>query len=137
MFQTKSIMTQEKSVVHITYRSNGEYNIFQLMEQLRPKTGNPLAIFVLYILLILCHPNISNKFYHGIEEYQLSSQHKIMTVECFLEEHCVRSWSSYGLKWEIPWHFLYVSILLISCLPLFLWIIEFFEIQKHSKCELR
>ena len=44
--------------------------LFQIMEQLRPKTGNSLATFVLSILLILCHPNILNKFYHRIGEYQ-------------------------------------------------------------------
>ena len=37
----------------------------QIMEQLRPKTGNPLASFVLFILLIRCIPNVSNKLYHG------------------------------------------------------------------------
>ena len=47
-----------------------------LMEQLRPKIGNPLAILVLFILLILCLPNISNKFYHGTGGDQLSAQQK-------------------------------------------------------------
>ena len=42
----------------------------QIMEQLHPKTGNPLAVFDLYILSILCIPNVSNKFYHGTGEYQ-------------------------------------------------------------------
>ena len=77
-----------------------------IMEHLWPKTGNPLEIFVLCILLILCHPSISKKFYHGTGEYQLSAQHKISTGECCLEEHCVSSWISYGLKQGIPWHFL-------------------------------
>ena len=33
----------------------------QLMEQLHPKTGNPLAVFNLSILSILCIPNVSKK----------------------------------------------------------------------------
>ena len=54
----------------------------QIMEHLRPKTVNPLAIFVLSILLILCHPNISQKFYHEIGEDLLSTEHKIRTDKC-------------------------------------------------------
>ena len=88
-----------------------------LMDHLHPKTGNTLAIFVLYILLMVCLPNISNKFYHGKKEDQLYAQHKRRTSECFLGEHCVISWSRYVLKWGIPWNFLFISILLISCLP--------------------
>ena len=68
----------------------------QLMAQLWPKTGNPLAIFVLSILLILCPPNIYNKFYHITGEYQLSAQQKLVIFA--LEEHLVSSWSSYELK---------------------------------------
>ena len=78
-----------------------------IMEQLRLKTGNPLAILVLYILLILCHPNVSNKLYHGTGEDQLSSQQKIRTGEYCLEERCVSSWIRYGLKRGIPWYFLF------------------------------
>ena len=85
----------------------------QHMDQLRPKTGNPLAIFVLSILLILCLPNVSNKFYHKKKSDQLSTQYKISTVECCLEEYCVSSWSSYGLKQGIPWIFLIDLYLLI------------------------
>ena len=76
------------------------------MEQLRLKTGNPLAILFISVLLILCHPNVLNKLYHDTGEDQLSSQQKICTGEYFLEEHCVISWSRYGLKRVIPWHFL-------------------------------
>ena len=46
------------------------------MEQLLPKTGDPLETFFVSILLILCHPNISNKLYHGTGEDQLSAQQK-------------------------------------------------------------
>ena len=42
--------------------------VFQFVEQLRPKTGNPLEILFLSILLILCLPNISKKLYHGTGE---------------------------------------------------------------------
>ena len=42
------------------------------MEQLRPKTGNPV------FLLILCIPNESNKSYHGTGSYQLSIQQKLV-----------------------------------------------------------
>ena len=51
----------------------------QLMDQLFTKTGNTLAIFVLYFLLILCLTNISNKLYHGTVGDQLSPQHKRKT----------------------------------------------------------
>ena len=75
------------------------------MDQLRPIIGNPLVIFVPYILLILCLLNVSNKFYHVIGGDQLSAQHKRRTGECCLGENCVSSWSSYGLKRGIPWFF--------------------------------
>ena len=45
----------------------------QIMEQLRPKTGNSLEMFLFSILLIVCHPNVSNKLYRGEGEYQLSA----------------------------------------------------------------
>ena len=54
--------------------------LYQLMDQIRTKTGNLLAIFVMSILLILYLPNVSNKFYHGTKEDQFSAQHKIRTV---------------------------------------------------------
>ena len=57
-----------------------------IMGQLRPKTGNPLAIFVLSIFLIVCITNVSKKVYYSTEEYQLSVQHKISTGECCLVE---------------------------------------------------
>ena len=55
----------------------------QLMDQLCPKTENPLAIFSLYILLILCLPNVK-KIYHGTGEDNLSAQQKIRTSDCCL-----------------------------------------------------
>ena len=85
----------------------------QLTDQLQPKTGSPFAIFVLSILLILYHPDISNKFYYGTGKYQLNAQNKISTDECCFGEHCVRLWSSYGPKQGIPWHF-FVSIYFIN-----------------------
>ena len=60
------------------------YKNVELMDQLRPRTGNPLEIFVLLVLLMLCHPNISDKFYRGTVEDQLSVKHKGRTGECFL-----------------------------------------------------
>ena len=89
----------------------------QLMDQLRSKTGNYLAIFVLSILSISCLPKISKKFYHVTGRDQLSAQHKRRTGNCCLGEYWIRSWSSNSLKLGIPWHFLFISILLISCLP--------------------
>ena len=59
-------------------------NLCNLMEQIRSKTGNPLTIFVLSILLILRLPNISKKLYHGTGGDQSSAQHKIRTGECCL-----------------------------------------------------
>ena len=49
------------------------------MDQLRPKTGNPLAItsWFLSILLVLCLTNVPKKYYHGTGSYQLSAQHKV------------------------------------------------------------
>ena len=89
----------------------------QHMDQLQPKTRNLLEMFVLYILLMLCLPNISKKIYHGTKEYQLYAKYKIRTGKCCLGEHCVSLWISYSLKQGIPWNFLLISILLISCLP--------------------
>ena len=48
----------------------------QTMDQLRPKTGNPLEMFSLCILLILFHPNIPKHSYHGTGEDQLYPQQK-------------------------------------------------------------
>ena len=81
-----------------------------LRDQIRPKTENPLAFFSLSILLMLCIPNVSFFLNHGTGEYQLSAQHKIITVECCLGEHCVISWSIYSLKRGIPWHFFCLSL---------------------------
>ena len=78
MFQTNYIMAQE----NISYLYNKkeywlvllEIKLFQLMDKLRPKTGNPLAFFWgggIYILLILCIHNVSNKTYHNTEEKQI------------------------------------------------------------------
>ena len=50
-----------------------------LVEQLRPTTGNPLGGF-LCILLILCLPNVSNKYYHDTGADQFSAQHKGVLV---------------------------------------------------------
>ena len=106
----------------------------QLMEQLRPKTGNPLKKFVLFILLILCLHNFSNKLYHGTGEDQLSAHHKIRTGYCCLGEHCVSSCSSYGLKQGVPWHFLFIYNLLISYLPLLFWLTIFLKYKNIQNC---
>ena len=80
------------------------------MDQLWTKIGNPLAIFVISILLILCLSNVSNRLNRGTKEAQLSAQQKRSTGECFLEEHCFRLWSRYGLKQLIPWYFVGLSL---------------------------
>ena len=52
----------------------------EMMDQLRSKKGNSSVIFVPYILLISCLPNVSKQFYHGTGGYQLSAQHRIGLV---------------------------------------------------------
>ena len=50
----------------------------QLMEQLRPKTRNPLEIcfgFSMFLLL-LCIPNVSKQYYHDTGSDQLYAKHK-------------------------------------------------------------
>ena len=52
-----------------------------IIEQVRPKTENPLAIFwFLYILLILCLTNVSKKYYHDTGSDQLYAQQKVVLV---------------------------------------------------------
>ena len=51
----------------------------QLVDQLRTKMENPLAIFSL-CLLILCLPNVSNKLYRVIGEDRLSIKYKVRLV---------------------------------------------------------
>ena len=55
-----------------------ESTLCQLMEQVRPKTGNPLESFVGFylFLLLLCLPNFSKKSYHETGENHLYSQQK-------------------------------------------------------------
>ena len=57
-------------------------NFSQIMEQLRPKTGNNLAIYFwfLSILLILCLPNASNISYHVTGAYKYYSKHSVVLV---------------------------------------------------------
>ena len=98
-----------------TYHNTGEYQLpaehirglasitfCQIMEKLRHKTGNSLAMFVLCISLLSCIHYISNKFYHGTGEDQLYTKHRRSTCECCLGEYCVSSYSRYGLKQGIP-----------------------------------
>ena len=67
------------------------------------KIGECLGNFTtLYLSLILRLPNVSNIYYHGTGEVQLSEQHKRSTGECFLVERFVLSCSSYVLRQEIP-----------------------------------
>ena len=87
------------------------------MERIGPKTGNPLEMFALTILLILCLPNVSNTFYHGTGGYQLSAQHEKIICECCLGENGVRSWNSYSINGGSPGIFSYIFILVILCLP--------------------
>ena len=53
--------------------------MYQLMEQLPPKMGNPLVIFVWFICfkLALRLIDVSNKYYYDIVSYYLSAQHKV------------------------------------------------------------
>ena len=56
------------------------------MDQLRPKMVNNLEHFCIYLfLLILCLPNVSNKYYYGTESEQLSEQHKGVLVSIDFE----------------------------------------------------
>ena len=91
-----------------------------IMEQLRPKTGNPLEMFfvISLFLLILWLPNVSKKLYHGTGLDKLSEQHKGWIMIVALGERCVISWSSYVLKWEIPWKIYcwFLCILLLLCI---------------------
>ena len=48
------------------------------------KIGEPQGNLYLSILLILCLPNISNKFYNGTGEDQSSPQHNINIDEGWL-----------------------------------------------------
>ena len=85
MFLTKPIMTQEKkqfSEEHIGVLVT--IKLCQLMEQLRSKTGNPLAVFVISILLILCLPNVSKTLYDETVEYQFYVKNKRSTGDCCL-----------------------------------------------------
>ena len=53
----------------------------QIMEQIWPKTGNPLGVFwFLFILLILCLPNVSKNIYHITGSDQFSAQKKGVLV---------------------------------------------------------
>ena len=44
------------------------------MEQIHPKTGNPLAFFLISILFISCIINLSNKNYYDTGENQFSTE---------------------------------------------------------------
>ena len=50
----------------------------RLMEQLRPKTGNPLEICfgLSMLLLLLCISNVSRQYYHDTGSDQLYAKHK-------------------------------------------------------------
>ena len=65
-------------------------NIFQIMEHIRPKTGNPLEISFCFSLFfsILCLTNFSKHSYHDTEEYQLSAQHERVLVSVFGSTKC-------------------------------------------------
>ena len=56
--------------------------VFQIMDQLWPNTGNPLAMFFgfLYILLLSCLPNVSHKYYHDKKSDQYSAQNEWLLV---------------------------------------------------------
>ena len=58
------------------------------MEQLWPKTGNPLAIiFVISLFLsILSVPNVTKYSYHETGSVQLNAQHKLVMVSSVWEQ---------------------------------------------------
>ena len=71
----------------------------QIIEQIHPKTGNPLVIVLVSICFInIIFTNASNKYYHEIVSDYLSEQHKRELVSVALRECCISSWISYGLK---------------------------------------
>ena len=72
-----------------------------------------LRQFLFFLFLRICLSNISNNFYHGTGEDQLSEKHKIRTGECCLGEHCISSWVSYGLKQGTSCH-LFVYLYFIN-----------------------
>ena len=85
---------------------SGEYNIVS------PHQEATSDIF------ILCFNNIVSYYcfktiisWH--RKYQLSTKHKNFTGECFLVEHCVSSWRSYGLNRGIPWN-VFLNLYLIN-----------------------
>ena len=48
---------------------------YQLMDQKRPKTGNPLSIFLFLSILLLSYlTNVSNKTYHDTGENKLAAE---------------------------------------------------------------
>ena len=76
---TNIIMTSEK--INCLHNTKEDWWLLlrrtfcQLMEQLRPKTGNPLSSFLfLSILLRSFIPNVLNKTYHGTGENKLSEE---------------------------------------------------------------
>ena len=91
----------------------------QIMEKQRPKTVNPLVIFVLSVLLILFISNVSNIFYCGTGGYQFSAQHKISNGGCWFLKHCFGSWNIYGLKRGRPWNcfvpLYFINIISFKC----------------------
>ena len=120
MFQTNIIMAHEK--INFLHSIKEDWwvligrTLCQIMEKLWTKMGDPLAFFGLfYILFILCLPNILNKSYHVTGEDKMFAQHRGGLVSVYLIEHCTSSWSSYGIKWGIPWNlfFRFLSILFI------------------------
>ena len=88
-----------------------------IMNQLRTKYRNLLAIISLYLIISFL-TNVSNKPYHVTGEYPLSEQHWRSTSKWCLEKNYVISLNSYSLKQGIPWRFcLFLSVTLILFLP--------------------
>ena len=79
--------------------------------------GIPCHFFFSLLLLILFLHKNSNISYHDTGDDQLSVQHKGGLVSVALGERFARSWISYGLKQGISCQILFLSILLILCLP--------------------
>ena len=112
---TNLIMIKDK--ISYLYNINEDWWVLlwimlcQIMDQLRPKTGNPLEIyfgvslFYLYDVFIMLKKILS---WHRSILTVWTTQSK--TCECCLKESCVISWISYILKRGITWQFILVSL---------------------------
>ena len=83
------------------------------MEQLWPKTGNPLAIFFLPILLILCLPNVSKISIMAQENIKYLHNTKLVLVSVSWENIVSAHGAAKELIGGSLGMFLFLSILII------------------------